>query len=78
MIPTHPAKTHPPSHDQSRAALCTRQPANHQSAGFELAAIACDAVVRRLCLGLWRFMGIKSENATPLKRELPISNERLN
>ena len=34
----------------------------------DLAATACDAVVCRLCLGLWRFIGIKSENATPLKR----------
>jgi hypothetical protein len=25
----------------------------------ELMADACDAVVRRLCLGLWRFIGIK-------------------
>jgi hypothetical protein len=25
----------------------------------ELAATACDSVVRRLCLGLWRFIGIK-------------------
>jgi hypothetical protein len=28
----------------------------------DLAATACDAVVRRLCLVLWRFIGIKSEN----------------
>jgi hypothetical protein len=28
----------------------------------DVAAAACDAVVRRLCLGLWRFIGIKSEN----------------
>jgi 2-polyprenyl-3-methyl-5-hydroxy-6-metoxy-1,4-benzoquinol methylase len=26
----------------------------------EMAAAACDAVVRRLCLGLWRFIGIKT------------------
>lgn len=26
----------------------------------ELLAMACDAVVRRLCLGLWRFIGIKN------------------
>jgi SAM-dependent methyltransferase len=26
----------------------------------ELAASACDSVVRRLCLGLWRFIGIKA------------------
>lgn len=26
----------------------------------ELLATACDSVVRRLCLGLWRFLGIKS------------------
>jgi len=32
----------------------------------DLAATARDAVVRRLCLGLWRFIRIKSENATPL------------
>jgi hypothetical protein len=44
----------------------------------DLAATACDAVVRRLCLGLWRFIGIKSEIAPSLKRELPISNARLN
>jgi len=44
----------------------------------DLAATACDAVVHRLCLGLWRFIGIKSENATPLERSLPISNQRLN
>jgi hypothetical protein len=44
----------------------------------DLAATACDAVVRRLRLGLWRFIGIKSENATAFKRESPISNERLN
>ena len=30
-----------------------------------LLAEACDAVVRRLCLGLWRFIGIKSGPATP-------------
>jgi len=34
----------------------------------DLAATARDAVVGRLCLGLWRFIGIKSENATPRKR----------
>ncbi len=39
----------------------------------DLAATACDAVVRRLCLGLWR-----SENSTPLELSLPISNQRLN
>jgi|SRR6267154_2944828 len=44
----------------------------------DLAATACDAVVCRLCLGLWRFIGIKSENAPSLKRELAISNQRLN
>lgn len=27
----------------------------------ELLAAACDAIVRRLCLGLWRFIGIKNE-----------------
>ena len=27
----------------------------------ELMASACDAVVRRLCLGLWRFVGIKTD-----------------
>ena len=27
----------------------------------ELAGAACDAVVRRLCLGLWRFIGVKQE-----------------
>jgi 2-polyprenyl-3-methyl-5-hydroxy-6-metoxy-1,4-benzoquinol methylase len=26
----------------------------------ELSAAACDAVVRRLCLGLWRFIGVKT------------------
>jgi hypothetical protein len=26
----------------------------------ELAATACDSVTRRLCLGLWRFIGIKA------------------
>jgi hypothetical protein len=34
----------------------------------DLVETACDAVVRRLGLGRWRFIGIKSENATPLKR----------
>ena len=28
----------------------------------DVAAAACDAVVGRRCLGLWRFIGIKSEN----------------
>jgi hypothetical protein len=27
----------------------------------DLTANACDAVVRRLCLGLWRFIGIKAD-----------------
>jgi len=26
----------------------------------ELVSEACDAVVRRLCIGLWRFIGIKN------------------
>ena len=34
----------------------------------DLVETACGAVVRRLGLGRWRFIGIKSENATPLKR----------
>jgi 2-polyprenyl-3-methyl-5-hydroxy-6-metoxy-1,4-benzoquinol methylase len=29
----------------------------------ELSSAACDAVVRRLCLGLWRFVGIKQAKA---------------
>jgi hypothetical protein len=28
----------------------------------DVAAAACDAIVRRLCLGLWRFIGIKGSN----------------
>ena len=40
----------------------------HQAKGMEfpvvfvpdLAAAACDAVVRRLCIGLWRFIGCKN------------------
>ncbi|HUI75241.1 MAG TPA: methyltransferase domain-containing protein [Candidatus Acidoferrum sp.] len=31
----------------------------------DLLEVACDAVVRRLCLGLWRFIGIKNQGKTP-------------
>lgn len=36
---------------------------NPQGSG-NVAGAACDAVVRRLCIGLWRFTGAKSENET--------------
>jgi 2-polyprenyl-3-methyl-5-hydroxy-6-metoxy-1,4-benzoquinol methylase len=32
----------------------------------EIAAAACDAVVRRLCAGLWRFVGVKKQAGTLL------------
>jgi DUF1680 family protein len=48
-------------------AHASRQIINLQGSN-DLAATTCDAAVRRLCLGLWRFIGIKSENATALKR----------
>jgi len=48
-------------------AHASRQIINLQGSN-DLAATACDAVVRGLCLGLWRFIGIQSENATALKR----------
>ena len=40
-----------------------------QSFTLRLSIIA--KLVRRLCLGLWRFIGIKSENATSLKTLIP-------
>ena len=38
----------------------------------DLLAAACDSVVRRLCLGLWRFLGIKS-TASPGSRPAPLA-----